>query len=78
MEYKFYSEDSGVYDICYCKINILEKLWEFFEETKFVYLFKSSVSKIEYIKGGPRDIGAVFRVIKKFKAIFKIKYFLVK
>ena len=38
-------------------------------------MFSSSVSKIEYIKGGPRDIGAVFRVIKKFKAIFKIKFF---
>ena len=35
MEYKFYSEDSGVYDFCYCKINKLEKLWDFFEETKF-------------------------------------------
>ncbi len=35
MEFKFYSEDSGVYDTCYSKINKLEKLWDFFEETKF-------------------------------------------
>ena len=35
-----------------------------FEETKFNILFKPWVSKIEYVKGGPRDLGAVFKVIK--------------
>ena len=34
-----------------------------FEETKFDILFKPCVSKIEYVKGGPRDLGAVFKVI---------------